>query len=88
MVSKTVDNILSKVENEKTMKELDKMSYTLGLFVFNITAMLIFFPNPNLLKNWIFLCMLTLALYRFVYFRTAGYHYYLFDYAYVASVFY
>ena len=64
-IGKTVDKVMSQIEKEDFIKQLDKLSYTCGLLVFNITAILLFFPNPNFIKNWIILLMISILVYRF-----------------------
>lgn len=85
-IKKAAANILEKTESDKVQINIDKITYCVVFFFLNITAALIFHPRVDFLKNWIIFTMTALSVYRYIYYRMEGYHYYFFDYGYVANI--
>lgn len=85
-IKKAAADILERTESDKVQIDLDKITYCIMFFFLNITSALIFYPRVDFLKNWIIFTITFLSVYRFVYYRSAGYHYYFFDYGYIANI--
>ncbi|KAL9644908.1 hypothetical protein ABK040_005388 [Willaertia magna] len=82
--TKKLKNFLKKITIEKFITLNDKLAFTMGV-IFLIATTFILGRSPNYLPIW-YLCWSAILLpYRFWYFRSLGWHYFLLDFCYLAN---